>query len=89
MNVLFHVYKLLLVFLSLKLYMYCFLSSKKKLVYRGLFRVCCEGTWFLVFEERCTPWACINHPHQPSPMKQRSMAHSSCNPKQEVTLFLA
>ena len=50
MNVLFHVYKLLLVFLSLKLYMYCFLSSKKKNLYIGVFLeyvAKARGSWFL------------------------------------------
>ena len=44
-----------LVFLSLKLYVYCLFlqkkSKKSKLVYRGFFRVCCKCTWFLVFNE--------------------------------------
>ena len=48
---LFEVYKLSLLFSSLKLY--C-LISKNKIVYR-VFEVCCKSTKFLVFNERCTP----------------------------------
>ena len=52
--VFFSAYILSLVFLSFKLYMYCLIFKTKNL-YIGVFRVCCEHTSFLIFDERCTP----------------------------------
>ena len=28
-------------------------KNKTKIVHKGFFRVCCNCTWFLVFNERC------------------------------------
>ena len=47
-------YLLSLIFLSLKLDMYCLILQELNL-YIGGFRVCCKCTWFLVVNERCTP----------------------------------
>ena len=59
----FYVYILSFVFLSLKLYMNCLILQKKNLYIYRILRVCCERTWFLVFEERCPP-----QPHGGNPI---------------------
>ena len=37
------------------------LDFTKLLVYRGFVRACCERTWSVVYDERCTPWG--SHAH--------------------------
>ena len=55
MQFFFNVYILSLVFLQMKLYVYCLILYKMKNFYIGVFKACCEHMWFLVFNEGAPP----------------------------------